>query len=110
LLTALADENSYMASDANFLDMKEKKEEKEISDDEAALIARNYFEGGKHAEVKPTLTALADWMSFTIVSVKKGRKHFAVKCELYKDPSADYKTKYELKISKAGEVQEVSRQ
>jgi len=108
----MRDENFYMVPDTNFLDMKDKEkgQEKEINDDEATLIARNYFEEGKHAEVKPTEKSLADWMNFTILSVKKGGKDFAVKCELYQNPLANAKSKYKLKISKAGELKEVSKE
>jgi hypothetical protein len=53
---------------------------------------------------------LADWMCLTIASIEKKSKHFIVKCELFEEPSSNTRSKYRLKISKKGEIEEVKRQ
>jgi hypothetical protein len=86
------------------------KEGKEIDADTATHMTRNYFEKGGDIEGKSPAMPLSDWMCLTIASVEKHSKHFEVKCELYEDPSSDTKSKYKLKISKRGEIEEVSRE
>lgn len=86
------------------------KEAKEIDADKATLVTRDYFEKGAGIEAKSAQTPLAEWMCLTIASVEKHDKHFLVKCEIYEDPSSSTKSKYRLKISKKGEVEEVSKE
>ena len=90
--------------------------EKEIDADRAAQIARNYFEKNTVEKDKGSNTGgaagriLADWRNITISSVKKGRKDFTVKCELYDDPASSTRTKHTVKISKQGEIKKVSKE
>lgn len=90
--------------------------EKEIDADTAALLATNYFEkdaGGKEKEAKTGTSSdriVEDWRNITITSVKRGRKDFTVKCELYDEPSSSTKTKQTLKISKQGEIKKVTKE
>jgi hypothetical protein len=89
--------------------------EKEIDADTAAQIVRNYFEKDVEKE-KSAKTGgaadriLADWRNLTITSVKRGRKDFTVKCELYDEPSSSTKTKHTVKISKQGEIKKDSKE
>jgi hypothetical protein len=90
--------------------------EKEIDADAAALLARNYFEkemGGKEKEAKMGTSSdriVEDWRNITITSVKRGRKDFTVKCELYDDPASSTRTRHTLKISKQGEIKKVTKE
>lgn len=90
--------------------------EKEIDADTAAVLARNYFEkdtGGKEKDTKTggsTDRFAADWRNITISSVKRGRKDFTVKCELYDEPSSSTKTQHTLMISKQGEIKKVTKE
>lgn len=90
--------------------------EKEIDADTAALLVRNYFEketGEKEKGVKTGTSAdriIADWRNITISSVKRGRKDFTVKCELFDEPSSTTRTKHTVKISKQGEIKKVSKE
>jgi hypothetical protein len=90
--------------------------EKEIDADTAALLARNYFEkdaGGKEKVSKTGTSSdriVEDWRNITISSVKRGRKDFTVKCELFDEPSSSTKTKHTLKISKQGEIKKVTKE
>lgn len=99
-------------SDADHMNMKEK----EIDADTAALLARNYFEkatGEKEKDAKTGTSSdriVGDWRNITISSVKRGRKDFTVKCELYDEPSSTTRTKHTLKISKQGEIKKVSKE
>lgn len=96
-----------MIDDAYHRDMKA---EKEIDADTATHLTINYFEKGVDVEGKPPAMSMSDWMCLTIASVEKHSKHFEVKCELYEDPSSSTKSKYKLKISKRGEIEEVSKE
>jgi hypothetical protein len=90
--------------------------EKEIDADTAALLARNYFEKDTVEKQKNAKTGtssdriVADWRNITIASVKRGRKDFTVKCELYEEPSSSTRTKLTVKISKQGEIKKVSKE
>jgi hypothetical protein len=89
--------------------------QKEIDDDAAAKLARDYFEKETVQKQIPKTSSsadriLADWRNITITSVKKGRKDFTVKCELYEEPTSSTKTKHTLKISMLGEIKKDSKE
>ena len=90
--------------------------EKEIDADTAAKLVRDYFERGAASKQKDSQTSgsasriLADWRNITITSVKKGRKDFTIKCELYDEPTSSTRTKHTVKISKQGEIKKDNKE
>ena len=90
--------------------------QKEIDDDTAAKLVRDYFEKEtveKQKDAKTSSSAdriLADWRNITITSIKKGRKGFTVKCELYEEPTSTTRTRHTVKISMQGEIKKESKE
>jgi hypothetical protein len=89
--------------------------QKEIDDDTAARLVRDYFEKEMVEKQIPKTSSsadriLADWRNITITSVKRGRKDFTVKCELYEEPTSTTRTRHTLKISLLGEIKKDSKE
>jgi len=84
--------------------------EEEINADAATLIVKDYFEKVKGAKIKIAERPLIDWMDFTVNSVKEENGLFVVKCEFYETLFSQTRVKYVVKVSKKGEIKEVSKE
>jgi hypothetical protein len=85
-------------------------EEKEIDADKATEIVKDYFERIKGAKIKIAERPLIDWMDFTVNSVKEENRLFEVRCEFYETLFSQTRIKYMVKVSKKGEIKEVSKE
>jgi hypothetical protein len=84
--------------------------EEEINAEEATLIVKDYFERVKGAKIKIAERPLIDWMDFTVNSVKEENGLFEVRCEFYETLFSQKRVKYIVKVSKKGEIKEVSKE
>lgn len=87
-----------------------REEGEEINAERATLVVKDYFEKVKGAEIKIAERPLIDWMDFTVNSVKEENGLFVVKCEFYENIFSQIRVKYMVKVSKKGEIKEVSKE
>lgn len=84
--------------------------EEEIDLDKATQVVKDYFERVKGAKIKIAERPLIDWMDFTVNSAKDEKGFFEVRCEFYESLFSEKRIKYRVKVSKKGEIKEVTRQ